>query len=568
MKLSFISNARFNPFTYDEMAKPLMQYKEYYDKNEELATKLSEQAADWESRAPENEQIKNYANDLRNKAEELSRHGMSPALRADLQNMRVRYKKEVTPIEEAYNLRNKLAEEQRLAVLKDPSLRFDKEYAVEPIENLINNPTANYRQWSLNDLYKQSSVGMGPLLESSKNQPRFIQNKNGFTTIVEGSGYTDTDIEQALMFNENTPMELIGSTPVELIKHVSNLRDQYDYDRMSDIQKKEFDNAVRSSMNAARNRYNYKVMRTPVHKTADDEYSKILTQYRIANQRADLERKGYRFNPQTGQLENISGSSNLQSPKVLGTTSEGDTITFGKMGNDYKVRIDGYPTDIDVKQNGEPYNLDDDNPYTGWWKSKHDNKEKSSNEKAKSKMQPLFVHDANLDRQLGTVTNDTRSDYVSELEEAVETADKLGGDYTLQIWSSDHDMEDEQGAIYKSSDKKGKQHTFENMPLTENQLSNIQAKLDKDKTGLTTNDVYVVKYKNKGWLFDDDRIVIIPKGKNLFGLEDSKFNPYYELIRKNDKSVSSSESNKIEKTKSDSIKADSIRMRQLDDETL
>lgn len=102
------------------------------------------------------------------------------------------------------------------------------------------------------------------------------------------------------------------------------------------------------------------------------------------------------------------------------------------------------------------------------------------------------------------------------------------------------------------------------MNLDDNEIRAIENKLDPKNTDLTIDDVYVVKYKGKGWFGrETNRIAIIPKSRNLHGIEDKSFRLYGKKVNKNKETSSQSKSDEIEKAK-----ADSIHIRQLDDETL
>ena len=99
---------------------------------EDAYTDLTTQAATIESMAnaqsdPESyEAYQNYANALKNQATELATNGLTPASRSALLNMRQRYAKEVLPIQDAYNRRDKQAKLQAEILAKDPTHIFGR----------------------------------------------------------------------------------------------------------------------------------------------------------------------------------------------------------------------------------------------------------------------------------------------------------------------------------------------------------------------------------------------------------------------------------------------------------
>ena len=68
-------NTRFNPFTYDEMVKPLLYYQEAYDKTEAAYDTLAQQTEMWRNIANRDKSpeafamYQRYSNDLANAAD-------------------------------------------------------------------------------------------------------------------------------------------------------------------------------------------------------------------------------------------------------------------------------------------------------------------------------------------------------------------------------------------------------------------------------------------------------------------------------------------------------------------
>ena len=78
---SIVSNARFTPFSFDEMVKPFQMYGEYYAQQEQLASSLAEQAAEWGQKANETtdpityQKYKSFEADINRQSERLLRQG-------------------------------------------------------------------------------------------------------------------------------------------------------------------------------------------------------------------------------------------------------------------------------------------------------------------------------------------------------------------------------------------------------------------------------------------------------------------------------------------------------------
>lgn len=145
---SIVSNARFTPFSFDEMVKPFQMYGEYYAQQEQLASSLAEQAAEWGQKANETtdpityQKYKSFEADLNRQSDRLLRQGLTPGLRADLQRMRKRYATEINPIKDAYNW--KLQQIQQQAEGRAKGIVYAGDAATTSLDEYIANPTLIY----------------------------------------------------------------------------------------------------------------------------------------------------------------------------------------------------------------------------------------------------------------------------------------------------------------------------------------------------------------------------------------------------------------------------------------
>ena len=145
---SIVSNARFTPFSFDQMVKPFQMYGEYYAQQEQLASSLAEQAAAWGQKATETtdpityQKYKSFDADLTRQSDRLLRQGLTPGLRADLQKMRKRYATEINPIKDAYNW--KLQQIQQQAEGRSKGVVYEGDAATTSLDDYIANPTLIY----------------------------------------------------------------------------------------------------------------------------------------------------------------------------------------------------------------------------------------------------------------------------------------------------------------------------------------------------------------------------------------------------------------------------------------
>lgn len=163
---SLVVGSKFSPFSYQELLQPALMatqaHQDIENKYAELATKanvwekLVNDVRDKDSQAYKT--YKKFSNDLENLANSLAEKGLNPSSRIEALKMFSRYSSEITPIAEAYNNRAKKYDEQRKALLANPSLMFDTDFSTIGIDKLIDNPDLGYTPISGNELYTKGNT--------------------------------------------------------------------------------------------------------------------------------------------------------------------------------------------------------------------------------------------------------------------------------------------------------------------------------------------------------------------------------------------------------------------------
>lgn len=162
--MNLVINSQFRPFTYDEMVKPLVQYKEAYDKVEQSYADLLEQTETWKSVAEREknprafERFNKYSNDLESIVDDFSK-GMNMNNRRALLGLKRRYHKEIEPIAKASKKIDELAAEQRKLAASNPNIMFDRDFSSEvSVDQMMENPNLSYRVIDGNDLYSKGAA--------------------------------------------------------------------------------------------------------------------------------------------------------------------------------------------------------------------------------------------------------------------------------------------------------------------------------------------------------------------------------------------------------------------------
>lgn len=214
---SLVINSQFKPFSYQEMLAPTLMATQAHQELENQYGELATKASVWEEMANEQtdpyayKMYKTYANDLEEQAGQLAREGLNAASRRDMLNMRARYSKEITPIEQAYTARQKQAEEQQKALLQDPTLMLSRRAATTSLDDYIRNPQLAYDAYSGKLITAQAAQAAGALSKEMRDNPRkwrSILGNSYYETMMQ-KGFSSDVVLQAIQNNPNAAPELL-----------------------------------------------------------------------------------------------------------------------------------------------------------------------------------------------------------------------------------------------------------------------------------------------------------------------------------------------------------------------
>ena len=187
--MNLVINSQYRPFSFEEILKPAMLYKEAYEKTEADYAKLAEQTEMWKDIANREKSPEAYAmyeryhTDLNNMYDNLSR-GMNINNRTALLGLRAKYAQEILPIANASKRKDELVAEQRKIAAQDPTRLWENDASDMSIDTLIKNPQADYgRQYSGATLTAQVAAASQALAK------KYIDNPKDLETLVGGDYY-------------------------------------------------------------------------------------------------------------------------------------------------------------------------------------------------------------------------------------------------------------------------------------------------------------------------------------------------------------------------------------------
>ena len=157
------STPTFRALSYEDWAKPLREATEYHKDIEQQYADLDAQASVWEKLANDakgtNSEAyklyKNYSDELRNAANNFASRGLTYNSRKHMLDMRSRYAKEILPIQEAWEKREKLHDMYQRNLIEHPELLQLRDPGKESIDAFVANPNWTYESVNMNQLYSK-----------------------------------------------------------------------------------------------------------------------------------------------------------------------------------------------------------------------------------------------------------------------------------------------------------------------------------------------------------------------------------------------------------------------------
>ena len=203
--------SKFNPLSFDEMAKPLMMYKQEADKIETAINDYTEKGDVIGSLINPQQDIQssNIYNKFRNEAQlatdNFYNNGLNPDIRKQLLNLKRSYADNMTKIQAAYTAREKERTMQNELKAKDPTMMFSRDANYESLDSYLMGEQPTYNSVSGDYLYK---LGLQAGKSASTRQDLTVEARkaleNTYWELKEKKGFTDS---QALEWmSERNPM--------------------------------------------------------------------------------------------------------------------------------------------------------------------------------------------------------------------------------------------------------------------------------------------------------------------------------------------------------------------------
>ena len=242
--LILTSNAKFRPFEYSEMLAPVLMATQAHQAIEEAYSELDSQANAIGSLANETNdpvtyaRYKSYETSLRNQADILAKNGLTPGSRKSLLDLKGRYTKEITPIQNAITRRRELADEQRKALLQNPTLMFQRDMNSvsydSSLDRFLENSDYDYgQQYSGALLTQQVSQAAGNLAKELTNYGNGKRLDAYTKTFLQQHGFTREQVLDAITNPDRVKSQPVLNAIVEQVVGSSGMANWADNPTMT-----------------------------------------------------------------------------------------------------------------------------------------------------------------------------------------------------------------------------------------------------------------------------------------------------------------------------------------------
>ena len=201
---SLVANTQFKARNFDDMIRPYVMYTQEYRAQEDAIADLATKADVWTGLANEQTdpiayaQYTNYANALKDQAAVIADRGLNPSSRQAMLNLKRRYSSEIVPIEQAYTARKAQAEEQRKALLQNPTLMMSRRADTTSLDRYMENPNLGYESYSGALLTQQAGQAAAAIAKELRDYGKG-KPLDGFTrTWLQQHGYTAAEVAFAI----------------------------------------------------------------------------------------------------------------------------------------------------------------------------------------------------------------------------------------------------------------------------------------------------------------------------------------------------------------------------------
>lgn len=263
---SLVVNSKFQPFSFERYIQPLQMYGAAFREQQDALNEIDTKASVWENLANEQtdpetyKQYKAFADDLHSKAKSISKYGVNISSRQAMLDMRSRYAKEITPIEQAYNKRAAdIARQQKLSDATGGKTVFTRTAATTSLDD-YRKGVDDFGQANLDQIMQESAVGAKAMSSRIFKREEDKAAFNGdYYALVQRQGLTPEQATEILAGSGKYP---------EFTKYIEDTKSKYGIDNYDKQSQSRINSAIMQGINAG---IAYQESYTPVNNWRSQE---------------------------------------------------------------------------------------------------------------------------------------------------------------------------------------------------------------------------------------------------------------------------------------------------------
>lgn len=312
---SLVVNSKFQPFSFERYVQPLQMYGAAFREQQDALNEIDTKASVWENLANEQtdpetyKQYKAFADALHNQAENISKYGINTSSRQAMLDMRSRYAREITPIEQAYNKRAAdIARQQKLSDATGGKTVFTRTAATTSLDD-YRKGVNDFGQANLDQITQESAAGAKAMSSRIFSRQEDKDAFNGdYYALVQRQGLSPEQATKVLAGSGKYP---------EFTKYINDTKSKYnigDYDKQSQDR---INSAIMQGINAG---MIYQENYTPVNNWRSQE--NVSFNHRMQQQQnaqafqASENEKNRNFQMSQYAPRPIAGTNNYYDPKT------------------------------------------------------------------------------------------------------------------------------------------------------------------------------------------------------------------------------------------------------------
>lgn len=233
MGIVLTNNAKFIPYTFDQMIKPLAMYTEQYNKVEEELNELGSAADLYRQAAisnPDSELVQaynKYTTDLDAVTSELSSNGLTPGTRQKLMQLKRRANTEVLPLSIAYKNKQEAMKQYAEDYRKNPRL-ISEDPSTISLDEYKDGPVP-YISYSGEDVYKDAAT------MAAASSSRVYDYAKDAIFNYSRQGYSPSQINEFFENQDAIP---------ELRDNIAKIKESYNYNNLSRANQSKVDQEI------------------------------------------------------------------------------------------------------------------------------------------------------------------------------------------------------------------------------------------------------------------------------------------------------------------------------------